>query len=284
MAQRSAQVTWADQLDDIERALAGGFLFGIPLIYTVEAWDVGARVAAGQLLAFFLAVLALNWVLTGVSGFKEETTFHSRLVDAIEAMAVGIVGATVVLFVIGRLDTDASLQVITGRILIQSIPFSLGVSLSNILFRPRDETRFGETQKAGQSVRQALLNDIGATVVGAAVVSYAIAPTDEIDILSMELSPVQLAGLVIFSLFASYMIVFQSEFLDSKGRRQQPGPFQRPVTETVLCYVVSLLVALALLFFFDQLSNSDSWHASLDQVLVLGLPATIGGAAGRLAS
>jgi uncharacterized membrane protein len=38
-----------------------------------------------------------------------------------------------------------------------------------------------------------------------------------------------------------------------------------------------------MLWFFQKLTFSDPWTMWLDHILVLGLPASIGGAAGRLA-
>jgi uncharacterized membrane protein len=50
-----------------------------------------------------------------------------------------------------------------------------------------------------------------------------------------------------------------------------------------MSYLVSLVAAVIMLWFFERLTLSDPWTMWLEQTLVLGLPATIGGAAGRLA-
>ncbi|MPZ22891.1 MAG: TIGR02587 family membrane protein [Dehalococcoidia bacterium] len=283
---RQDQITWSDQLNDLERALAGGFLFGIPLIYTLEAWEIGASIESATLLAFFAVVFGLNAALAHISGFKEQTTFHTTIVDAVEAMAIGIVAAGIVLVILGRITADTPVETATGRLLIVSIPFSLGVSLANILLRPRGESRLGDDGEkgGGQSERQALLVDVGATVIGAAFVAYAIAPTDEVQLLARELGPVNMIGVLALSLITSFVIVFQSEFSNAEGRRSQPGPFQHPITETVLAYVVSLLVGAFLLVLFDRVDLDADWRSLLDEILLLGLPASIGGAAGRLAA
>lgn len=44
-----------------------------------------------------------------------------------------------------------------------------------------------------------------------------------------------------------------------------------------------MLAGAFMLWFFQQLTFSDPWTMWLDYALLLGLPATIGGAAGRLA-
>jgi uncharacterized membrane protein len=55
------------------------------------------------------------------------------------------------------------------------------------------------------------------------------------------------------------------------------------MSETVMSYLVSLLISAFLLWFFQQLSFDDPWSMWLRYTLILGLPATVGGAAGRLA-
>jgi putative integral membrane protein (TIGR02587 family) len=274
---------WRDEFGDLERALAGGFLFGIPLIYTLEAWDIGASIGIGRIAAFFTLVFLLNLTLVRVSGFKERTTFNNVFFDAVEAMAIGVLGAGVALIALERIDTDTPLNVAMGRLLIESIPFSLGVTLSNLLLRPREAGRVGDPSQGASELSQ-LLRDVGATIVGAAIVCYAIAPTDEIDILARELGPLQMAVLVVLTLMISFAIVFQTEFGNAEGRYSQVGPFQRPITETVLAYVVSLGVSFLLLVLYNQLDTETDWRTGLDQVIALGFPAAIGGAAGRLAA
>lgn len=51
----------------------------------------------------------------------------------------------------------------------------------------------------------------------------------------------------------------------------------------MLSYLVSLLSAAFMLWFFHRLGPNDPWQIWLSYTIVLGLPATVGGAAGRLA-
>jgi uncharacterized membrane protein len=76
--------------------------------------------------------------------------------------------------------------------------------------------------------------------------------------------------------------VFAAGFTTQQRRLQQQGLFQRPITETVLSYLLSLGAAALMLWFFQRLDFQDPWISWLEQSMLLGLPATIGGAAGRL--
>ena len=46
---------------------------------------------------------------------------------------------------------------------------------------------------------------------------------------------------------------------------------------------MAVLAAAGMLFFFGVLHADDPWPLVLNHVVVLGLPAAVGGAAGRLA-
>jgi putative integral membrane protein (TIGR02587 family) len=101
--------------------------------------------------------------------------------------------------------------------------------------------------------------------------------------LDAAIAPPRLLAIIAVSLLISYGIVFQAGFTTQKQRIQQKGIFQRPLSETVMSYLVSLFASAFMLFFFHRLSLDDPWTLWLSRTLVLGLPATIGGAAGRLA-
>jgi putative integral membrane protein (TIGR02587 family) len=96
-------------------------------------------------------------------------------------------------------------------------------------------------------------------------------------------SPPWLLAIVIASLLISYSIVFMAGFTTQQKRMQQPGLFQRPITETLVSYLISLVAAALMLWFFHRLTFTDPWTLWLEHTVILGLPATIGGAAGRLA-
>lgn len=82
----------------------------------------------------------------------------------------------------------------------------------------------------------------------------------------------------------TYAIVFVSGFDRRRRGRQSPGPFQRPITETALAYVISLGVALGILYLFGRVQpGSEQLGSILSLTLVLGLPTAVGGAAGGIA-
>ncbi|MBF2005906.1 MAG: TIGR02587 family membrane protein [Chlorogloeopsis fritschii C42_A2020_084] len=283
---------WASEMNDIIRGACGGFLFGIPLLYTMEVWWIGS-LAKPSILMFAIALtFIIVFLLNRTEGFRRRrhgSRPYEAITDTVEAMAIGIACSAFILLLLQELTPQTSLKEMLGKITFESVPFTFGVALANQFL---GDTRNGNTE--GQKSRQAnkknnnsnlhaTFADIGATVIGAIVIAFNIAPTDEIPMLAAAVSPPWLLATMAASILISYAIVFEAGFSDQQKRRQQQGIFQRPISETVASYLVSLLAAALMLWFFQKLTLSDPWTMWLNHTLLLGLPATIGGAAGRLA-
>lgn len=275
--------SWSEELGDILRAIGGGFIFAIPLLYTMELWTIGATAELWKLLLFLgiAFLISLGLARSREGGFKEATDPFATLEQAADGVAVGIVGAAVVLLVLNRIHLGDPLSAIAGKILVQAVPLSIGAAVAAAIFGPRGERgREGDEDTPPPNALRATLTDLGATAIGAVFLAFSIAPTNEVGLLAAELTHRHLIALIGLSLALSYIIVFASGY--GSSRQPRPGPFQKPVTETVVAYIVSLVVALLALFLFDRIELGDPLPWILTLTLVLGLPATVGGAAGRL--
>jgi putative integral membrane protein (TIGR02587 family) len=272
------RVGWKRELHDFTRAFSGAYIFGIPLLFTMEMWWIGEYLPRWKLAAFLLVAFLCNVGLSWVAGFKRESSFSSAVLQAVDVVAVGIVAAFTMLLVINRISIHDPIDAILGTVVIQAVPLSIGASVANEVFSGRGGNgRQGDDDEEATPWKD-LLNDVGATAVGGIFVGMSIAPTEEIPMLAAGLSYGHLMAVVAFSLVISYAIVFASEF----DHPQPGGPFQRPITETTLAYVVSLVVSLVVLWLFDQIRADDPGRAIVEQVIVLAVPTTVGGAAGRL--
>ncbi|MBD2089923.1 TIGR02587 family membrane protein [Microcoleus sp. FACHB-1515] len=273
---------WQSELNDLVRGSCGGFLFGIPLLYTMEVWWIGSFIEPPMMLAAIVTAFVAVFLLSRTAGFRH--TQNIRMVDAlkdtIEALAIGFVCTTIILVLLREVTPEVSLDEALGKVLFEGIPFSLGVALANLFLSSKDAANQNGQQ---DGVINATIADIGATAIGASIISASIAPTDEVAMLAAGISAPWLLALMAASLLISYGIVFQSGFANQDHRRQQRGLFQRPLSETVMSYLVSLLISAFLLWFFQQLQFDDPLSMWLRYTLILGLPATVGGAAGRLA-
>jgi putative integral membrane protein (TIGR02587 family) len=278
---------WQGELDGVLRGLTGGFLIGIPLIYTMETWQVGQTIPPAKSLVFLISAYVLNLGFVTFAGFHRAEPGSVRPIgDALEATALAIVAAAVSLALLRQIEWGSPLDVAVGRIAVNTLSISIGVSIANHLLGRQGRTSSGEGERdetGNLSAVRAVALDLGAAFGGALFLSISIAPTDEIPVLATEIRVAYLSLIILFSLAVSYGIVFVAGFGGEEQRLQAAGPFQRPITETVLAYLMSLLTAAALLMLFGQIDRDTDWTLIYAQIVILGLPAAIGGAAGRLA-
>jgi putative integral membrane protein (TIGR02587 family) len=276
--------SWYEELRGLIRALSGAYLFGMPLLYTMEMWWLGEVSRPGHLLLTLMIALLANFGLVAAAGFKHEseTTWFSRVEQTLEAVAVGTVAAVVVLLTLNQIKVDQSPQAILGMIVLQALPLSIGASLANILF-DREMGREGdELGSRHPTFWHALLNDVSATAIGATFIAATVAPTEEVPMLAARMDYPHLLALIGLTLVTGYIVVFASGF-DASAQRDREHLFQHPATETALSYLVALIVSFCALLLTQQVGQDTPPGYVLTQTLVLGLPAMIGGAAGRIA-
>ncbi len=283
---------WRDEIKEIVSGASGGFLFGIPLLYTMEVWFIGSYVQPAILLGILAVTLIIVFLFNRIEGFRpqESDTLLGAIAETIETLAIGITCATMMLVILQRIDLHTSLSEALGKIVFEGVPFSLGVTFSRSLLGGEAEVDLdrrkpnkSKTNTVDRLVWQDTIADFSATLIGALFIAFSIAPTDEVTLLAASSSPFWLLLIMVASLLISYGIVFVSNLTKSKQRRQQQGLFQSPLSETVISYLISLLTGMLMLWFFQKLAVSDPWFIWLRYSIILGLPATIGGAAGRLA-
>src|SRR5699024_7094048 len=154
---------------------AGAYIFGVPLLFTMEMWWIGGYISPTRLMVFLGTALVANFGLTYVAGFKRQSTFVTTLDQAADAVAVGLVAGLVMLGLLNQIRLDDSLQSIVGKIVIQAIPLSIGASVANQVFgTDGDKDRQGDDGDAALSPAKALLSDIGATVIGGVFIGFSI--------------------------------------------------------------------------------------------------------------
>ena len=282
---------WQAEIKEIISGASGGFLFGIPLLYTMEVWFIGSYVQPSMLLSILAVTSIVIFVINRIEGFRpqESETLPGAIAETIETLAIGMVCSALMLVILKRIDLQTSLTEALGKIIFEGVPFSLGVAFSRSLLSGDGEVDLDEgSQQAGsknksQTSWQDTIADFGATLIGALFIAFSIAPTDEITVLAASASSPWLLIIMFTSLLVSYCIVFASQITNYQQRLRQLGVFQSPVSETVISYLVSLFISMLMLWFFQKIAFGDPWYIWLRYSIILGLPASIGGAAGRLA-
>jgi putative integral membrane protein (TIGR02587 family) len=274
MARHKSQI-WQTELNDLMRGIAGAFLFGAPFLYTMEVWWKGNFTSPPRMMLIlglaYLALILLN-LRGGFRATREPRTPVRMMMDSFEGLAIALITSAFGLVLIGNIQFGTGIDAIMGRVITLALPFSIGVGIANnVLLRSEDKSWRGT------------LADAGGTTLGAIIVGAAISPTDEIPLISSGLSPGRLIVIILCSLVVSYIIVFQANFGSQRQRRSQPGFFQSPLSETLFSYIVSLGISLLMLWLFQVIRVGDPINQWVSYIIVMGLPSTIGGAAGRLA-
>lgn len=273
----------AVELRDAVRGFSGGMLFGIPLLYTMEVWWLGTHTEPLQMLAVLVVTYAVLVVLNGAGGFKRRRRhdFAATFRDSAEALAIGLLSSALVLALLRQIGPQVGFEEAIGKVIYEAMPFALGVSLARH-FLDGDRVDPDEEVRDAAPVNETVV-DLGAAAVGAVFFALNIAPTDEVPMIASAIGPIGLLLLVPFSLLVTYLIVFAAGFTNAEGRRSQQGVLQHPLTETLAAYLVALAMAALLLMLFQRVDAAHTWAEVLSEVVVLGLPAAVGGAAGRLA-
>jgi putative integral membrane protein (TIGR02587 family) len=285
------QNNWQSEIKQIISGASGGFLFGIPLLYTMEVWFIGSYVQPPVLLGILGVTSILILLLNRIEGFRSQdsSVLSEAIAETVETLAIGITCSAIVLIILQQINAQTPLPEILGKVIFEGMPFCLGVAFSRSILKGKrqiDSDRANETSSSSQNYQtiwQATLADGLAAFIGALFIAFSIAPTDEVRLLAASASPVWLSIIMMTSLAVSYGIVFVAEFTNYHKRHQQQGLFQSPENETMICYVISLAAGILMLWFFQQLTLQDPWFIWLRYGIVLSLPASIGGAAGRLA-
>ena len=280
---------WRQELKEIISGASGGFLFGIPLLYTMEVWFIGSHVQPPFLLIVLGITSIIIFLLNRIEGFRpqESATLTGAIAETLETLAIGLVCATFMLAILGRIDLQTYLYETLGKIVFEAVPFALGVTFSRSLLSGDAEVDLDRQSSTSdhrqKSFWQDTLADFSATLIGALFIAFSIAPTDEVTAIAAASSPIRLLMIIAASLVISYCIVFSSNISNYQQRLQQEGLFQTPQSETVISYLTSLIASILMLWFFQKVAIGDPWLIWLRHSIILALPASIGGAAGRLA-
>ncbi len=294
MSVTANQSPWQVEVNDLLRGMAGAFLFGTPFLYTSEVWWKGNFATPSQmffaLALTYTGLILLNWA----AGFRDlrPGTRTRILTDSAESLAIGLLAATLGLVLLNIITFDSGLNAIVGRIVLEGIPFGLGVGLANTYLKGGGEEESdgkGDRKKKEQQdedLPKDMWSDVAATVLGATlgamIVSAPLAPTNEVSALAGWQSYLRLLVIMSVSLLLSYFIVFVAHFIARRARLREEGLLQRPISETIFAYLISLVMAAVMLWLFNVLEFGDSLDKWVSFCIVLGFPAAIGGATGRL--
>jgi putative integral membrane protein (TIGR02587 family) len=271
-------------LRQLVRGIAGGLLLGLPPLFTMEMWFHGFLLDPGKIVVLILFTFVIVVGYSAFCGFRQERTWPDLIIDSIVTMGIAAVVAALALWLLGRIDPGIGLRDAVGKIGLQMIPISLGVSLAGAqLADPEDKGE--EAADLGIAMHRSV--DVGPfgrffVVLGAALfLSLNIAPTEETVFLAVGAKWWLLVLIVFATMLLSYAVVFYADFRGGRRPAHGDSPLDHPLTETVVAYALSLLVSWLLLWSFG-FTEERTVFLIVAQTVLLGVVSAFGGAAGRL--
>lgn len=270
--------TTTDSLREYGRGIAGGFLFSLPLILTMEVWAAGVLVPPLHLLAGLAATFILLCGYNAYAGLHHETRLAEILVDSVEELGIGLTLSAAILLLLGRIGPHSSWTEALGLIVVEGLFVAVGVSVGTAqLMGGRDEAE-GRHETRGR--HQTIWSELTLAFCGAVLIAANIAPTEEILLLASSMGPPLLLATMGTSLLLAATLLYFSHFVGAARFAEAKGAFAI-LHGTAITYASALAASAVILWFFGRFAQ-HGLILNLAQCVVLGIAGTLGAAAGRL--
>ncbi len=258
----------------VVRGAGGAIIFALPILMTMEMWHLGLTIERSRLLLLVLLLLPTLVLLSYHAGFEPTSTWRDDLFDAVVAYGIGFVASALVLWLLGIITAATAFPNALRQITVQTVPASMGALLARSLL----------SHQAADSDRRAVTSYGGSLfimAVGAMFLAFSIAPTDEVMVITLQLSVAKTILLALVSLALMHAFVYAVEFRGQVARAEHTTVAGEFLRHTVTGYAVALVISAYVLWTFgraDGLHPAELARASV----VLGFPAALGAAAARL--
>lgn len=269
----------AKSLREYARGVAGGLMFSLPLLYTMEVWWAGFVADPTRLIIYVAATFVLLLGYNHYAGLHQDACWPEVAIDSVEEMGLGLVVAAIVLFLLGQLESDMQAYEIIGKITVEAMTVAIGISVgTSQLGGGEDREKGGAEASAKEEVT--FSGQLVIAACGAMLFASNVAPTEEIIMIASEAMVQNLLGLALLSLLLTGLILYYIEFTGS-GEFVGTHSIVSVVVGTIVTYAVALVISAAVLWFFGRMDDVTMNNAAA-QVIVLGFAATLGASAGRL--
>jgi putative integral membrane protein (TIGR02587 family) len=258
----------------IGRAFGGAILFAVPLLMTMEMWQLGVSMSPARLAIFIIATLPVLVGLSYYSGFERTSSLKQDVADAFVAYAVGWIASSLMLALFGMISLDLSLGEIAGRIGIQSVPASIGAIVASKQLHARGDADVADT-------RATYRGELFLMAAGAVFVAFNVAPTEEMILIAYTMTPWHAVALAAVSVLMLHGFVYTVGFAGQEERPDYAGFWLTFLHFTIAGYGIALLVSLYVLWIFERTLGVTPVEIAM-MMVVLGFPASLGAATARL--
>lgn len=268
--------TVGESFREYGRGVAGGLLFSLPLLYTMEVWFAGFVMPPQRQLAYVLLALVLLLGYNRYAGLHPDTTWTEVAIDSIEEMGIGLLVSAAVLLLIGRLTAEQDTSEAMGRIVVEAVTVAIGVSVGTAQLGAGGEEPPGMEGRDESSLGAQLT----LALCGAVLFAANVAPTEEVVTIGIELSGPDLALLGFATMVLAALILYFSDFRGARRWARAEGRLA-VVRGTVVTYAIGLVASAAILWVFGRFDGMGR-AAIAGQTVALAVASTLGASAGRL--
>ena len=263
----------------LARAFGGAILFSFPILMTMEMWSLGFYINGSRLALFTLFTVPLLVGLSYYDGFEPTSRFYEDVVDTFAASAVGFTTSAVLLFLFGVIKPEMSADEIIGKVSIQAIVGSFGAMFAQSILAEGGREREASEKKQRDA---SYFGEVFLMAIGAIFLSMSVAPTEEMTLISFQMSDWHTLALIAVTLFLTHAFVYAVEFRGREKTTVRGNSFLRGFLRfTVVGYAIVLLISFYILWTFGSIDDM-AFAEKLKATVVLGFPAAVGAAASRL--
>lgn len=271
----SASANW-DYARHLGRAAAGGIIFSLPILMTMEMWWFGFSLERIKLLQFVAVNFLLLVGLSRLSGFEETQSLGDDVLDAFAAYGVAALAAFGLLTVFGIVTPGLPAGEIVGKVAIEAVPASFGAMLAGKQLGANGGEDVGNKRERASYAGQLFL-----MVAGAVFLGFSVAPTEEMMLISFRMSPWLSIVLVALSIVLLHVLVYTVGFKGQEKPQGASGSISIFWRFTLVGYALAALVSLYLLWTFGRVEGINLAQVA-SMVAVLAFPAAVGAAIARL--
>lgn len=289
MGRKKGKRSITRSLQQYLRGIAGGLLFSLPLLYTMEVWWAGFTVHPLRLLIYILATFTLLLGYNRYCGLRCDATPVEVAIDSVEEMGLGLVIAAFILWLLNQITSDMAISEIFGKTIIEAMTVAIGVSIGTAQLgiggdnQEGDDTGMEEDKQPAPFLAQdngGFSGQLTIALCGAVLFAANVAPTEEIIMIATETTSEKLLMIALLSLLIGALILFYVDFSGSQQLIKTRG-IKNVIFGAVVTYAIALVASGAILWFFGRFDGIAP-ITCLAETIVLGLASTLGASAGRL--
>ena len=203
--------TNAQVLKEYGRGTVGGLLFSLAIVYTMEMWQAGFILAPEKLLVNVLITFGLLLGYNTFSGLHNDHTFWEVGRESVEEIGLAFLVTFSFLLLIDQIQLSMSFYEIAGKTIVETMIVAIGISVGTEQLgaeTSEDSESKENAHPTSSKPARAYLRMISLSVCGAVLFIAPVASTEEILIMAVESSHVQLMVMVVVSVLLALVTLF----------------------------------------------------------------------------